>query len=178
MKEKVIKPSVVDFEEINYIYKAEQPTYLKVCLLFIMASVFIFGGFLIYRMDTPAVMYIYICFVFLLNFGFYKQYSAGVWSPILVDRECLFTTSSFNSKKFLSIPFNTIENMEKGLYGLNKRGVIIELKKECLTSQDISLIKDSVGVSFEKNNKLFISILTGIINRDKTIKKIQKLINI
>lgn len=107
-------------------------------------------------------------------FGFYKQRSAGIWSPLIANKKALYVISSVNGKGFLQLPWRYIGFIKQGIHGLNKRGLIICIESSLIDKGERDLIIKSLNVIKEESNQIIISVPTGIVNRDKAINELLK----
>ncbi|WP_166164496.1 hypothetical protein [Pseudomaricurvus alcaniphilus] len=170
----------IDYADINPVYRLQQPKWLKVAVLLIAGLVLavlaeIVASQSVTRSEMIIAVSLGCAVVFVFAVGFFKQLSSGVWTPLLADRRCLYVIAAADGHKYLVLPRAVVKNLKPGLFGLNKRGLLIEVNASMLKDEERALISSEVNVQAEGDGTLTISIPTGIVNRKNAIRDIKSL---
>lgn len=170
---------MVSARTINPVYRLTQPAWLKVAVLLLAAGVLGLAGYLldVSERDNETILLAALLFMMTIVFavGFIKQFSSGIWSPLAADRSALFVLASADGSEFLRLPWQHIEDLKKGMHGLNRRGLIIGIRTLHLEAKEKQLIEDSLSISSEQQGKICISVPTGIVNREQALSELKRL---
>lgn len=166
--------SITEYSKIDATYKLEQPSWMKVIVMLIAASTLSLLGYL--AINTPNILIImslaFIIIVFTI--GFVKQLSSGIWSGLQANKDALYIIGSEDGKKFVELPWKYLLSVKQGIYGLNKRGVLIAIDSTPLIDEEKQLIRSHLNVVDEKEKEITVSIPTGVVNRALAIQEIEK----
>lgn len=133
----------------------------------------VLGAYLIERTQQNSLFTIgFALLVIVFGLGFAKQLSSGMWNVLLANKQALYIIASANGKDFLQVPWQYLQKMKLGMHGLNRRGLIISINSSLLDNNERDLIRHCLNVTEENASQIYISVPTGIVNRDKAIQEL------
>jgi|TARA_R110002072_G_scaffold238329_4_gene395736 hypothetical protein len=169
---------VVDYRWINTYYKLTQPTWVKIVVFMVAIATFSLAGYLVVKTLNYYIATGFASMIIIFSIAFLKQRSSGIWSPILANKKALYITASNEGRFFLELPWEYLNEIQLGIYGLNKRGLIISVNSTLISPDDQKLINQHLNVVKVTSNHIFFSIPTGLINRTKAISELHSYKNI
>lgn len=154
---------IVQYPDIEHTYQLTQPLWLKAIVFTGSLSMLILVFYLFATNLTILIGLVAVISV--IGLGIYNQLKDGSISPVLANPNALFIIASTGGKEFLRIPWQYFQNVELGMHGVNKRGLIIRIDTSLLVQDELDLITSSLNIVDSSPSQTVISVPTGVANR-------------
>lgn len=166
---------LVEYPEIKPSYQLTQPTWLKATVFIGALSMLILAFYLV--ATNIVIMVAFVVVISVIGLGVYNQLKNGSISSLLANRDFLFVIASPGGKAFLRIPWCYVKGIDSGMYGLNKRGIIISIDAAVIDQDELALVEACLNVVDSKPSGMTISVPTGVVKRDTEIERLMNFKN-
>lgn len=169
-----MKLDLIKYSKIKADYQLCQPLWLKGAIILIGIGVLVLAAYLastshegfMFKVGLTLIVIVFIV-------AFTKQRSSGIWSTLLANKQSLYIIASTDGTEFIQIPWRYIQDIKLVMYGLNKRGLVINLRSSLLADTERNLIRNHLNVHFDDESRISVSIPTGISNREEAIQELK-----